>query len=115
MAYIRWNCRGLAQSDDELGGALSRASALTEELGDIVKRLDPQLASYEELGRSLRTLFESAEENVLRLRRAHIALEEAVAIYANAENLALRESEDLPTNIAERGLFFDDWFSEIVR
>jgi hypothetical protein len=115
MIYIKWNCRDMSRGNEELRETLVRMSALAEELNGIAGRLDPQLAGYEGLGRSFRTLCEDSERDVDRLRRENGALDVAIAVYDNAERRALRASEELPTGIAERSLILEDWFAELIR
>jgi hypothetical protein len=98
-----------------LRDVLSRVDDLTAQLGEITRRLDPQIAGFEELGWELRALNKGAEACADRLRREHSALGEAVSIYDAAERIALRASEELPSSIAERGLVFESWFTELLR
>jgi hypothetical protein len=115
MIYIRWNCRDMARGNAELREALTRVSALAEEIDGIAGRLDPRLAGYEGFGRRFRGLRDDTERDVNRLRRETGALDGVIAVYGAAERRALQASEDLPVGIAERSLILEDWFSELMR
>ena len=100
---------------EELRDTMSRLAPQAEELRSIHRQLDPQLASYEGVGRSLLTMIEGVEESVRRLRNESSALEGIIAVYTGAERAAMRESESLPTSITESNLIFEGWFSDLLR
>ena len=113
--YVKWNCQGLGNGSAELAETISRMTSLSEELRSVYRQLEPQVASYEGIGRSLRNLVEGSEENARRMRNESNALIGVIAVYANAERAAIQESESLPTSITERNLIFESWFSELLQ
>jgi len=113
--YVKWNCQGLGNGSVELEETMLRMTSLAEELRSVHRQLEPQIASYEGIGKYLRTLVEGSEENARRVRCESTALKDVIAVYANAERAAMRNSESLPTSIIERNLIFESWFSELLR
>jgi len=113
--YVRWNCRDLESGNEELRGALAKVSSLTEELRSVHRRLDPQLAEYEGIGRSLRTLADGTEEDARRIQNECNALDGVRNAYAAAERTVMQASESLPTSITERNLIFEGWFTDLLR
>ena len=113
--YVKWNCQGLENGSEELVETMRRMTSLAEELRSVHRQLEPQIASYEGIGRTLRTLVEGSEEDARRVRCEGAALKDVAAVYANAELAAMRASESLPTSITERNLIFESWFSELLK
>jgi hypothetical protein len=114
MAYIKWDRDRLAAQAAELAAMETRLAAAVDDLCATVGRLDPQIASYEGIGRLLRAACEGAREDVSRLRREGACLDEAAAIYGYADRASLRASEGLPSSITERSLIFEDWFAQLL-
>jgi len=112
--YIKWNCRGIENGNEALRETQSRLSSLADELRSIGRRLDPQLAEYDGIERSLRTLIEGTEEDSHRIRNECNALDGVYTVYTGAERAALRASESLPVSITERDLVFERWFTELL-
>jgi len=112
--YVKWNCREIGSGADELREALSRLSTLVEELRGIGRKLDPQLAEYEGIERSLRALLEGAEEDARRVKNQCNALDGVQEVYTRAEHTVMRASESLPTSITERNLVFAQWFTDLL-
>ena len=113
--YVKWNYRDIGSGNEILREAMSRLSMLSEELRGIHRQLDAQLSEYDGIGRTLRINVEGAEEDVRRMRNECNALEGVIAVYAAAERAAMHASESLPTEIAERNLIFESWFSDLLR
>ena len=113
--YVKWDCAGIGSGSSELRESMVRLATLTDELRSLHRQLDPQLADYEGIGRTLRAHIDSAEGDVQRMRSAYNALEGVLAVYTGAERKAMQASESLPTGIAERGLIFEEWFSDLLR
>jgi len=113
--YIKWNCRSLESGNEELRETLSRLSSLVEELCEIGNKLDPQLAEYEGIGRSLRIIAGGAEGDARRIANECSAMDGVTEVYAAAERAALRASESLPASITERNLVFESWFTDLLR
>lgn len=113
--YIKWDCHDLGNGAEGLRDALSRLSPMPEELRGVHRRLDPQLAGYEGIGRTFGSLLEGVEEAIRRIRNECSALDGVLAVYADAERATLRASESLPASITERNLVFEGWFNDLLR
>ena len=112
--YLKWDCSGLESGSGELREALAQMTALADSLRGVYRRLSqaPEEEDGGEAARVLRALLQGAEEDADRIRAECAALDGALAVYTNAGRAALRAAESLPTEIAERGLLFEDWFRE---
>ena len=93
----------------------ARLSLMAEDFRALCRQMDKQFAGEEEIRRALRVFADEAEEDVRRMRDACRALEDVTAVFAGAEHAALQAAEMLPAGIAERGLIFEDWFSDLLR
>ena len=113
--YVKWNYRDIGSGNDILRESLAKLSSLTDELSSVHRQLDPQISSYEMLGRSFQTLTEGMGESAQRLRYECNALDSVIAVYADAERTVMLASESLPTSITERGLVFEGWFTDLLR
>ncbi|MDR1067232.1 MAG: hypothetical protein LBL35_07390 [Clostridiales bacterium] len=115
MAYVKWNVNKLGKANEELRETLSRLEVLSDNISEIAERFDPRLLGDDEIKRALRAAAKRANEDAYRLRYERDALSEAIEIYSGAERKTLAAAESLPGSVVERGLIFDDWFSDLLR